>query len=131
MSEIPGDLKYTRSHEWVRIDDDDLITIGVTDHAQAALGDMVFIETPEIGAELEAEEACAVVESVKAASDIYSPVGGEVIEANASLADTPELVNDEPYGDGWIFQMRVADAGELEGLMDAEGYEAHCEDEDE
>ena len=130
MSEIPGDLKYTKSHEWVRIDDDDLITVGITDHAQAALGDMVFIETPEIGAELEAEEACAVVESVKAASDIYSPVGGEIVETNANLADSPELVNDQPYGDGWIFQVRVGDAGELESLMDAEGYEAFCEAED-
>ena len=130
MSEIPGDLKYTKSHEWVRIEDDDLVTIGITDHAQAALGDMVFIETPEIGAELEAEEACAVVESVKAASDIYSPVGGEIIEANAGLADSPESVNDQPYGDGWIFQMRVGDPEELEKLMDAEGYEAFCSEEE-
>jgi glycine cleavage system H protein len=130
MSEIPGDLKYTKSHEWVRIEDDDLVTIGITDHAQAALGDMVFIETPEIGAELEAEEACAVVESVKAASDIYSPVGGEIIEANAGLADSPESVNDQPYGDGWIFQMRVGDPEELEKLMDAEGYEAFCAEEE-
>jgi len=130
MSEIPGDLKYTKSHEWVRIEDDDLVTIGITDHAQAALGDMVFIETPEIGAELEAEEACAVVESVKAASDIYSPVGGEIIETNADLADSPESVNDQPYGDGWIFQMKVGDPGELENLMDSEGYEAFCEAED-
>ena len=130
MSEIPGDLKYTKSHEWVRIDEDDLITVGITDHAQAALGDMVFIETPEIGAELEAEEACAVVESVKAASDIYAPVGGEIIETNADLADSPELVNDQPYEDGWIFQMRVGDMDELENLMDADAYEAHCEDEE-
>ena len=130
MSEIPGDLKYTKSHEWVRIEDDDLVTIGITDHAQAALGDMVFIETPEIGAELEAEEACAVVESVKAASDIYSPVGGEIIETNANLADSPESVNDQPYGDGWIFQMRVGDPEELEALMDAEGYEAFCTEEE-
>jgi glycine cleavage system H protein len=130
MSEIPGDLKYTKSHEWVRIDEDDLITVGITDHAQAALGDMVFIETPEIGAELEAEEACAVVESVKAASDIYAPVGGEIIETNADLADSPELVNDQPYEDGWIFQMRVGDPDELENLMDADAYEAHCEDEE-
>lgn len=130
MSEIPGDLKYTKSHEWVRIDEDDLITVGITDHAQAALGDMVFIETPEIGAELEAEEACAVVESVKAASDIYAPVGGEIIETNADLADSPELVNDQPYEDGWIFQMRVSDMDELENLMDADAYETHCEDEE-
>jgi glycine cleavage system H protein len=130
MSEIPGDLKYTKSHEWVRIDDDNLVTVGITDHAQAALGDMVFVETPEIGAEVQAEEACAVVESVKAASDIYSPIGGEIIEANHNLADSPELVNDQPYADGWIFQLRVADIDELENLMDAEGYEAHCEAEE-
>ncbi len=103
MSEVPGDLKYSKSHEWVRADDDDLVTVGITDHAQAALGDMVFVETPEIGAELEAEEACAVVESVKAASDVYCPVGGEIVEANADLADSPEKVNDDPYGEGWIF----------------------------
>ena len=130
MSEIPGDLKYTKSHEWVRIDEDDLVTVGITDHAQAALGDMVFIETPEIGAELEAEEACAVVESVKAASDIYAPVGGEIIETNADLTDSPELVNDQPYEDGWIFQMRISDPDELENLLDADAYEIHCEDEE-
>lgn len=130
MSEVPGDLKYSKSHEWVRVEDDDLVTVGITDHAQAALGDMVFVETPEIGAEVEAEEACAVVESVKAASDIYSPVGGEIVESNAKLADSPELVNDEPYGEGWIFQMRVGDSDELDGLMDADAYEAFCEDEE-
>ena len=130
MSEIPGDLKYTKSHEWVRVDDDDLITVGITDHAQAALGDMVFVETPEVGSEVEAEEACAVVESVKAASDIYAPVGGEIIETNADLADSPELVNDQPYEDGWIFQMRIGDADELENLMVGDAYEALCEDEE-
>lgn len=130
MSEIPGDLKFTRSHEWIRLDDDDLITVGITDHAQAALGDMVFIETPEIDAELEANEACAVVESVKAASDIYCPVGGEIIDTNANLADSPELVNDLPYTDGWIFKMRIGDSAELEGLMDAEGYENYCSEEE-
>ena len=130
MSEIPGDLKYTKSHEWVRIDDDDLVTVGITDHAQSALGDMVFVETPEIGSEVEAEEACAVVESVKAASDIYAPVGGEIIETNADLADSPELVNEQPYEDGWIFQMRIGDSDELDKLMDADAYEAHCADEE-
>jgi len=130
MSEIPGDLKYTQSHEWVRIEDDNLVTIGITDHAQAALGDTVLIETPQIGAEVKAEEACAVVESVKAASDIYSPIDGEIIEANAGLADSPESVNDQPYGDGWIFQLRVDDIDELENLMDAEGYEAFCTEEE-
>lgn len=130
MSEVPGDLKYSKSHEWIRIDDDDLVTVGITDHAQAALGDMVFVETPEIGAEFEAEEACAVVESVKAASDVYCPVGGEIVEANADLADSPEKVNDDPYGEGWIFQVRIGDASELEGLMEAEEYDAFCQEED-
>ena len=130
MSEIPGDLKYTKSHEWVRIDDDDLVTVGITDHAQALLGDMVFIETPEIGASFSAEEACAVVESVKAASDIYCPIDGEVVETNASLADSPEMVNDQPYGVGWIFQLKVSDADALADLMEAEGYESFCADEE-
>jgi len=124
MSEIPGELKYTKTHEWVRIDDDDLITVGITDHAQAALGDMVFVETPEIGAEVESEEACAVVESVKAASDAYAPVSGEVTEVNAALEDEPERVNSDPYGDGWLFRMKMDDAGELEGLLSPADYAA-------
>lgn len=130
MSEIPGDLKYTKSHEWVRIDDDNLVTIGITDHAQALLGDMVFIETPEIGASFSAEEACAVVESVKAASDIYCPIDGEVVETNANLADSPEMVNDQPYGDGWIFQLKISDVDALANLMEAEGYESFCAEEE-
>jgi len=130
MSEIPADLKYTKSHEWVRVEDEDLVTVGITDHAQALLGDMVFVETPEIGASFDGEEACAVVESVKAASDIYCPLAGEVVEANADLADSPEMVNDQPYGDGWIFQLKISDVDALEGLMDADAYEAHCADEE-
>ena len=130
MSEILGDLKYTKSHEWVRIDDDNLVTIGITDHAQALLGDMVFIETPEIGASFSAEEACAVVESVKAASDIYCPIDGEVVETNANLADSPEMVNDQPYGDGWIFQLKISDVDALANLMEAEGYESFCAEEE-
>lgn len=130
MSEIPADLKYTRSHEWVRGDDDDLVTVGITDHAQALLGDMVFIETPEIDASFSAEEACAVIESVKAASDIYCPAAGKVVETNASLADSPELVNDQPYGDGWIFQLKLSDPDALDDLMEAEGYELFCLEEE-
>lgn len=130
MSETPGDLKYSKSHEWVRIDDNDLLTVGITDHAQAALGDMVFVETPEIGVTFEAEDACAVVESVKAASDVYCPVGGEVIETNASLVESPEKVNDDPYGEGWIFQIRVSDVDELNSLMESGEYEMHCTEAD-
>lgn len=126
MSEIPEDLKYTKTHEWVRMEEDDIATVGITDHAQSLLGDMVFVETPEVGREVSAEEACAVVESVKAASDVYSPLDGEIVETNADLADSPELVNDQPYGDGWIFQIRLADPDSVDDLMDADAYEAHC-----
>lgn len=126
MSEIPEDLKYTKTHEWVRMEEDDIATVGITDHAQSLLGDMVFVETPEVGREVSAEEACAVVESVKAASDVYSPLDGEIVETNADLADSPELVNDQPYGDGWIFQIRLADLDSVDDLMDADAYEAHC-----
>lgn len=128
MSKIPADLRYSKSHEWARVEDD-LVVVGVTDHAQATLGDMVYVEIPETGIRLEAKEACAVVESVKAASDIYSPVSGEIVDSNGKLADNPELVNDDPYGDGWIFQVRVDSAGALGGLMDAEAYEAFCKEE--
>lgn len=130
MSKIPGDLKYTKTHEWVRIENDDLVTVGITDHAQAALGDMVFVETPEMNTKVQAKEPCATMESVKAASDIYSPAGGEVVEANAKLSDRPELVNEQPYGDGWIFQLRIDDADELGGLMDSYEYEAFCVEEE-
>jgi glycine cleavage system H protein len=124
MSEIPGDLRYTKSHEWVRLDDDGTATVGITDHAQAALGDLVFVDTPEVGAQLSPGDACAVVESVKAASDVYSPIAGEVVAANEQLADSPELVNQEPYGDGWIMKIRPGDPGALDDLLDAKAYEA-------
>jgi glycine cleavage system H protein len=130
MSEIPADLKYTKSHEWVKQEDDGTVLVGITDHAQDLLGDMVYVEQPETGNELEAEEACAVVESVKAASDVYSPVSGEVIEANEKLADTPELVNNDPYGEGWLMRLRPADSLEVEQLMDAEAYTAHVASEE-
>ena len=128
MSEVPGDLKYTKSHEWVRLEDDGTATIGITDHAQGALGDLVFVDPPEIGAELSVGDACAVVESVKAASDVYSPIAGEVIAANEQLADSPELVNQDPYGDGWIMRIQPANASELEGLLDPASYEADLEE---
>ncbi len=125
MSEIPSDLKYTSSHEWVRIEGDGSITVGITDHAQDLLGDLVYVEAPESGTEVEVKEACAVVESVKAASDIYSPVDGEVIEGNENLADTPEIINTDPYGEGWIMRVQPSESASLDDLMDAEAYEAH------
>jgi glycine cleavage system H protein len=128
MSEIPGDLKYRDSHEWVRPEDDGSAVVGISDHAQAELGDMVFVELPEAGASFSQGDACAVVESVKAASDIYAPVSGEVLEANASLEDQPELVNTDPYGDGWLFRIQLADAEELDGLLGAEEYAAQAGD---
>lgn len=130
MSEVPGDLKYTRSHEWARINDDGTVTIGITEHAQDQLGDMVYVEAPEAGRTLEAEEACAVVESVKAASDVYSPVAGEVVEGNEALADAPETVNSDPYGEGWIMRIKPADAAALNNMMDAAAYEALLAEED-
>ena len=130
MSDVPSDLKYTREHEWVRVDDDATITIGVTDHAQAQLGDLVFVEVPEVGQSLGAGDAAAVVESVKAASDVYAPVAGEVIAANEQLDESPELVNNDPFGEGWLYQMRVENPDALEELMSAADYEAFAESED-
>lgn len=122
MSEIPSELLYRESHEWVRYDEDGTATVGITDHAQAQLGDMVFIEVPEPGMSYEQGDACAVVESVKAASDVYAPLTGEVIEPNSALEDSPELVNSDPYGDGWLFRMQLSDPSEIEGLLDAAAY---------
>lgn len=128
MSEIPSDLRYTASHEWVRKEADGTLTIGITDHAQDALGDLVFVEAPDADRELAKGEACAVVESVKAASDVYAPVAGTVIEGNGALDDEPELLNSAPYTDGWIFRLRPADAAEVDGLMDAESYKNSLDD---
>lgn len=119
---VPEDLRYTQSHEWVRLEDDGSITIGITDHAQEQLGDLVFVETPEIDSEAEAEAAVAVVESVKAASDIYAPVDGAIADANGALADEPELVNSDPYGNGWLYKMMPSDGKQIEQLMDHEAY---------
>ncbi len=122
MSEIPANLKYTKSHEWVEDLEDGTVRIGISDHAQELLGDMVFVELPEVGAAVSAGEECAVVESVKAASDVYSPVTGEVVAVNEDLVDSPDLVNHHPYADGWIMQVRLTEEGELEELMDADAY---------
>jgi glycine cleavage system H protein len=129
MSELPGDLKYTKDHEWARVEDDGTVKIGITDHAQTALGDLVYIEPPEIGSTVAAGDSCAVVESVKAASDVYAPVSGEIVEVNEDLGDSPETVNQDPYGNGWIFRMQPSDAGEVDGLMDADAYGAYLESE--
>jgi glycine cleavage system H protein len=130
MSNIPVELKYAKSHEWARVNDDGSVTVGISDTAQDQLGDMVFIEVPEVGQTVTAVEACAVVESVKAASDVYAPLGGEIVEVNENLADSPETVNNDAYGEGWIFRLEPADAGELAALMDAEAYEAFLASED-
>jgi len=122
MSEVPSELKYSKSHEWVRDEGDGTVTVGITDHAQALLGDLVFVELPEPGGEVSAGAECAVVESVKAASDVYSPVTGEVTEVNESLADAPETINSDAYGEGWMFKVRLSDETELEELLDADAY---------
>jgi glycine cleavage system H protein len=121
MSNVPSELKYTASHEWVAVEGD-TATIGITEHAQDLLGDLVFVELPEVGAELEVKGECAVVESVKAASDVYSPLSGEVIAVNEALSDAPETINNDAYGDGWIFRMKIADSSELDALLDADTY---------
>jgi len=118
-----ADIKYTQEHEWLRVEGD-IGTIGITQYAQEQLGDVVFVDVPPAGRTVAKGESCAVVESVKAASDIYAPVSGEVVEANAALADTPGDVNVEPMGKGWFFKMKLADKGELEGLMDEAAYQA-------
>jgi glycine cleavage system H protein len=130
MSNVPSDLKYTKDHEWVRDNGDGTVTVGITDHAQEALGDLVFVEVPEVGKALSGGDACAVVESVKAASDVYCPIDGEVTESNEALGDAPESVNEDPYGEGWIFRLSVSDAGVLDDLMDAAAYEKLLEEED-
>jgi len=123
MSSIPADLKYVDSHEWVRLESDGTATIGISDHAQGALGDLVFVEVPEIGKALKKGNAAAVVESVKAASDVYSPISGEVISANESLGSAPELVNQDPYGQGWLFKIKPSNQDELSKLLDAAAYQ--------
>ena len=126
MSNLPQELKYSKSHEWVRTEDDGTVTVGITDHAQGLLGDMVFVELPELERELGIEEECAVVESVKAASDVYSPVAGSIAEVNSAVEDSPELVNQDPYGDGWLFKLK--DVSGMDELLDADAYAATIEE---
>lgn len=124
MSDLPSELKYAHSHEWARLEDDGTVVVGITDHAQEALGDLVFVELPdsESDEELDAGSGAAVVESVKAASDVYTPITGKVIEVNEALIDAPELVNESPYVDGWLFRIQPSDEAELEAMMDADSY---------
>ena len=127
MSNIPSELRYASSHEWIRLEDDGTAYVGITEHAQEAMGDLVYVELPEADAALAAGDEAGVVESVKAASDIYAPVAGEVIGVNEKLEDEPELVNSDPYGDGWLFKLKVSDASELEKLLDADAYAAQLD----
>jgi glycine cleavage system H protein len=129
MSNIPSELKYATSHEWVRNEGNGIVTVGITEHAQELLGDMVFVELPDVGDSVSTGDDVAVAESVKAASDIYAPVTGEVVEVHEDLEDSPELVNSDAFGDGWMFKVKVEDISELESLLDAEGY-ANSIDED-
>ena len=128
MKNIPGDLKFLSSHEWARIESDGTITIGISDHAQDLLGDIVFVELPEVGQTLDAESDAAIVESVKAASDVYSPISGEVKEVNSLLEDQPEIINSSPYEDGWFYKISPSDLGELDNLLSPEDYSAVCGD---
>ena len=130
MSQTPSELKYASSHEWARLEEDGSVTIGISDHAQEALGDVVFVELPEVGSTLAAGDEAGVVESVKAASDIYAPVAGEVIAVNEHLEDEPETVNGDPYNDGWFFKLQPSDTAELDALLSAEDYQQHCDEED-
>ena len=124
MSDMPTELHYTKTHEWVRANDDGTLTIGITDHAQNLLGDLVFVEMPESGVNFKQGDDCAVVESVKAASDIYCPIAGKVISSNQALDDNPELINQDVYGQGWIFTLKPEDAADVDSLLDAKGYSA-------
>jgi len=129
MSNVPVELKYSREHEWLRKEADGIWTVGITEHAQELLGDMVFVDLPEVGTVVSAGDDCAVAESVKAASDIYAPIGGEIVEVNEELGSSPELVNSEPYGDGWIMKIRASDEAEIDALLDADAYSALLADE--
>ena len=129
MSHTPSELKYASSHEWARLEEDGTVTIGITDHAQDALGDVVFVELPEVGITLAAADEAGVVESVKAASDIYAPISGEVIAINPQLEDEPETVNSDPYNDGWFYKLQPSDSTELDALLSAADYQQQCDDE--
>lgn len=124
MSNVPQELRYSKTHEWVRQENDGTLTIGITDHAQGLLGDLVFVETPEVGDDYETGEDCAVVESVKAASDVYAPLAGKIVQVNTALADKPEIINTDPYGAGWIYKLKPEQLSELDELMNAAAYSA-------
>ena len=128
MNEIPGDLKFRPSHEWVRVEEDGTVTVGISDHAQDLLGDIVFVELPETGRQISAEDEIAIVESVKAASDVYSPISGEIIEINELLIDAPETVNDSPYADGWFVKIQPENIDELNDLLSPDEYGEMCEE---
>ena len=130
MSEIPGDLKFMKSHEWARVEGDGRITVGISDHAQGLLGDLVYVELPNVGDRVEAGNACAVVESVKAASDVYAPVSGTVVAVNAPLTDKPETINEDAYGEGWLFVVEIEDTDQLNELLGPDDYAELLEDED-
>ncbi len=130
MSEIPGDLKFLKSHEWVRVDGEGKATIGISDHAQGLLGDLVYVELPNVGDTVEAGNACAVVESVKAASDVYAPVSGKVLAVNSALSDKPETINEDAYGEGWIFTVQLSEPDQLNELLGPDDYAELLEDED-
>ena len=129
-NEIPGDLKFLKSHEWVRIEGDGRATVGISDHAQGLLGDLVYVELPAVGDDVEAGNACAVVESVKAASDVYAPVSGKVVAINEGLADKPEIINEDAFGDGWLFVVEMSDPAQANALLSADDYAAGMEDDD-
>jgi glycine cleavage system H protein len=129
MSNVPTELKYSKTHEWARLEEDGTVVVGITDHAQELLGDLVFVELPEVGADLKASTEAGVVESVKAASDIYTPVSGEILAINESLRTNPELINEDPYGEGWIFKLQPDDEDELNSLLDVDAYEGVIESE--
>ncbi len=129
MSKVPAELKFLSSHEWVLVEDD-IATIGVSDHAQELLGDLVFVELPELESSVSAGDSVAVIESVKAASDTYAPVSGEIIEVNDELEDSPERINDDPYGDGWMYKIKMEDPDEIGDLLDAEAYTESIEEDD-
>ena len=130
MNDIPGDLKFMKSHEWARVEGDGKVTIGISDHAQGLLGDLVYVELPNVGDRVEAGTACAVVESVKAASDVYTPVTGKVVEVNTALSDKPETINEDAYGDGWIFVIEAEEPEQLNDLLAPDDYAELLEEED-
>lgn len=130
MSEIPGDLKFLKSHEWARVEGNGRVTVGISDHAQGLLGDLVYVELPEVGADAKAGEQIAVVESVKAASDVYSPISGKVVEVNSALSDKPETINEDAYGEGWMFVVELTNAEEVNELLDPDAYAEATENDD-